>query len=95
MSRKPRQSYTSEFKEDAVSLVLKQGYKLRDAAERLGISSSALGKWVQAKKNASVDTGLSFSEREELLVLRKENKRLLQEREILKKAAAFFAKEQL
>lgn len=95
MSRKIRQKYTSEFKEDAVSLVLEQGYQLKDAAERLGVSKSALGKWVQAKKSALTDTGLSFSEREELIRLRKALKEAQMERDILKKATAFFAKEQL
>ena len=95
MNRKPRQTYTAEFREDAVSLVLDQGYKIIDAANRLGVSKSALGKWVQSKKDETNNQGLSFSEREQLLALQKENKELKMEREILKKAAAFFAKEQL
>jgi transposase len=95
MHRKARQSYTKEFKEQAVSLVLEQDYKIIDAAERLGISKSALGKWVKAKKDEQTGSGLSFSEREELNQLRKMLKEAQMERDILKKAAAFFAKEQL
>ena len=95
MSRKLRQRYTKEFKEDAVCLVLDQGYKVKEAAERLGVSVSALGKWVQAKQAERSGTGVSLSEREELIRLRKELKEAQMERDILKKAAAFFAKEQL
>lgn len=95
MNRKPRQTYTAEFREDAVSLVLDQGYKIIDAANRLGVSKSALGKWVQSKKYETNNQGLSFTERDQLLALQKENKELKMEREILKKAAAFFAREQL
>ena len=95
MSRKVRKTYNAEFKEDAVKLVINQGYKVEEAAERLGISKSALGKWIRAKQLEETDSSLSFSEREELIQLRKENKRLEMERDILKKAAAFFAKEQL
>ena len=71
MHRKAHQSYTKEFKEQAVSLVLEQGYKIVEAAERLGLSKSALGKWVQAKKDEERGSGLSFSERKELNQLRK------------------------
>ena len=95
MARKIRVKYTKEFKTDAVNLVLNQGYKLVDAAERLGVSTSALGKWVRSAKVASLGQGLSFSEHEKILALEKENRQLKMERDILKKAAAFFAKEQL
>lgn len=95
MSRKPRQSYTKEFKQDAVNLVLNQGYKVKDAAARLGVSVSALVKWVQLSKASTSGEGLNFSEREELVRLRKALKEAEMERDILKKAAAFFAKEHL
>ena len=95
MSRKVRTAYSAEFKEDAVNLVLKQGYKSVEAAERLGVSRSALDKWIQAKKSELSESALSFSERDELVQLRKALKQAEMERDILKKAAAFFAKEQL
>ena len=90
MTRKIRRKYSSSFKSDAVSLVLEQGYTVDEAATRLDVSSSALGKWVRLKKAEKAD-GLSFDEREELIALRKETKRLKMERDILKKAAVFFA----
>jgi transposase len=95
MSRKVRTIYNAEFKEDAVKLVINQGYKVEEAADRLGVSKSALGKWVRAKRIERSDSGLSFSEKEELNRLRKALKRAEMERDILKKAAAFFAQEQL
>jgi len=95
MSRKVRTIYNAEFKDDAVKLVINQGYKIEEAADRLGVSKSALGKWVRSKKIEKSDSGLSFSEREELVQLRKALKRAEMERDILKKAAAFFAQDQL
>lgn len=90
MNRKVRKKYTASFKDDAVKLVLEHSYTIEDAAQRLDVSKSALGKWVRTKK-AEKDEGFSFSEREELTNLRKEAKRLRMERDILKKAAVFFA----
>ena len=98
-SKKPY--YSLEFKQDAVSLVLSKGYGIPEAASNLGVSASALRKWVQAEKGGSIGSNkalsgksLSLLEHEELLRLRKENTKLKMEREILKKAAAFFAQEQ-
>lgn len=87
-----RRKYSSEFKEEAVKLVLEQGYRTTEAARNLGIHPSLLGKW---KRELEDDTGIGGHKalQAELNRLRKENKRLKQEREILKKAAAFFAKE--
>lgn len=95
MSRKVRKFFSAEFKEDAVNLVVKQGYKIQDAANRLGVSQGALGKWVRFKKLEKTDSGPSFAEKEELIRLRKALKQAEMERDILKKAAAFFAKEPL
>ena len=92
-----REHFSKQFKVDAVKLVTEQGYKISEAARNLGIHHSSLRRW---KKQLETDGSQSFPgkghispEKEELYRLRKENKRLRMEREILKKAAAFFAKE--
>ncbi len=89
--------YSKQFKVDAVKLVTEQGYNVSEAARNLGIHHSSLRRW---KKQLETDGNLSFpgkghmtTEKDELYRLRKENKRLRMEREILKKATAFFAKE--
>lgn len=80
-------------------LVLEKGYSQQQAAEHLGVSLSALGRWVRAERKPSgIETltkkpGLNLAEQAELLRLRRENEQLRMEREILKKAAVFFAKE--
>ncbi len=92
-----RKHYSKQFKIDAVKLVTEQGYKVSEAARNLGIHHSSLRNW---KKQLETDDNQAFPgkghmipEKEELYRLRKENKRLRVEREILKKAAAFFANE--
>jgi transposase len=95
MSRKYR-TYTEEFKQEAIKLVTQQGYKIGEAARSLGINENLLGKWKRRSEagNAGPSQGsLPGDERAELERLRAENKRLLMERDILKKAAAFFANE--
>ena len=90
-----RKKYTREFKVSAVKLVNEQGYSVPEAARSLGVDPNCVRGWVQ---KFSSETGLAPSGdgavQAELKRLRKENARLLMEREILKKAAAFFAKEQ-
>ena len=92
-----KRTYTKQFKIDAVNLVTEQGYKLSEAARNLGIDPSVLRRWKIRFENEGTDAfpgkGHMIAEKEELSRLRKENKRLRMEREILKKAAAFFAKE--
>jgi transposase len=92
-----RKHYSKQFKLDAVKLVTEQGYKVSEAARNLGIHHSSLRNW---KKQLETDGNQSFpgkghmtSDKEELYRLRKEVKKLRMEREILKKAAAFFANE--
>jgi transposase len=92
-----RKQYSKEFKLDAISLVLEQGYKRSEAAKSLGINVTMLGRWI---KEHQQDQGQSFrgngkltAEQEEIRRLKEENKRLKMEKEILKKATAFFAKE--
>lgn len=94
-----RPKYSLEFKQDATKLVLEKGYTRQQAADHLGISLSAIRRWVKAEQKPSPNksgmekTSVSLSEHAELIRLRKENEQLRMEREILKKAAVFFAKE--
>ena len=85
--------YPMEFKEEAVALVTEQGYTVPKAAEALGVATNMLYRWKEnaEKKNAGIV--LSETERTELKSLRKEVKNLRVEKEILKKASVFFAKE--
>jgi transposase len=87
--------YPEEFRRDAVALVRSSEKSIAQLAAELGVSPQSLRNWakqVQADAGARRD-GLTSDEREELRRLRRENRRLEQERDILKKAAAFFAKE--
>jgi len=92
-AKRQHRSYTSEFKEEAVKLVLEQKYSVPEAAESLGITDKILYNWKKKYDEEQSGDVLSKDERSELIKLRKDNKRLLMEREILKKASAFFAKE--
>ena len=85
--------YPEEFKQEAVSLVLEQGYTITEAAEAVGVDRKLIYNWKNKIEQANAPGALSSSERAELLALRKENKSLRIEKEILKKASAFFAKE--
>ncbi len=96
MSRKKRRNHTKEFKEEAVKLVTEQGYRLSEAARNLGLNPNLLGRWkreFEMSEGGYSDPSNSVNTQAELKRLRKENKRLKMEREILKKAATFFAKE--
>jgi transposase len=92
--RRARRSFTEEFKASAVRLVLDEGKTVGQVARDLDLTPSALGGWVnQARADrTNGKTGLTTAEREELSQLRKEVRNLRIERDILKKAAAFFAK---
>lgn len=93
MARKRRQ-YTAEFKQEAVQLVLERELTIAQAARDLGVGQSVLGSWVKRAREASAEgTALSADERAELRRLKREVAVLREERDILKKAAAFFAKE--
>ncbi len=92
MSNRPRRKYSDEFKKDAVKLVTDQGYKVSEAARNLGINENMLWRWKQ-RLASETDAPLDADEKAELQRLRKENQKLRMEREILKKAAAFFANE--
>ena len=92
-----RKHYSKQFKIDAVQLVTEQGFNVSEAARNLGIHHSSLRRWkrqLESEGNqAFPGKGNLSSEKQELDRLRKENKRLRMERDILKKATAFFAKE--
>lgn len=92
--RRERRSFSPEFKADAVKLV-RSGKTVTQVARELDLTQTALREWV---RRAEADAGerqdvLTTEERQELARLRPENKQLRQEREILKAAATFFAKE--
>ena len=94
--RRTRRQFDSEFKEQAVRLVLDEGKSVAAVARDLDLTETALREWVKRTQadRTKGRTGLTTAEREELARLRKENRILQEEREILKKAAAFFAKHQ-
>ncbi len=86
--------YPLEFKVEAVQLVQRGERSLARIASDLGVSEQTLRNWVkQAEIDSGVRTGLTTEERDELRRLRRENRILTEERDILKKAAAFFARE--
>ena len=93
MTKRINKHYPDDFKQEAVALVTEQGYSVVEAAASLNITDKILYNWVAKFKKQNEDSALSKDERAELIKLRKENKRLQMEREILKKASAFFAKE--
>jgi len=90
-----RPVYNLEFKQDAAKLVIEKGYTHQQAADSLGVSLSAIGRWIRAERGPTIETKStpSLSGQAELVRLRKEVEQLRMEREILKKAAVFFAKE--
>jgi transposase len=96
MTKRKRRAFSEQFKADAVRLVKASDRGVGQVAKELDLTETALREWV---KRDAVDAGkgppdaLTTVEREELVRLRRDNKRLLMERDILKKAAAFFAKE--
>ena len=91
---KTRPPYPLEFRREAVRLMRSSERPLPAIAAELGVSPQSLRNWAaQEAIDAGEREGLSSEEREELRRLRRENRRLTQEREILKAAAAFFARE--
>jgi len=96
MTKRKRRQFTDEFKQDTVRLIRESGKTVAEIARDLDLSESAVRNWLT---HAEIDEGrggqgeLTTAERQELQRLRRENKQLQMEREILKKAAAFFAKE--
>ncbi len=93
--RRARRQFSDEFKAGAVRLVLDEGKSVGAVARELDLTPSALGLWVKQAlaERTKGKSGLMKEEREELARLRKENRILAEERDILKKATAFFAKQ--
>jgi len=92
-----RKKYSKEFKLDAISLVLDQNYSQREAARSLDINAQMLGRWIKEQQS---DDGQAFRgngkltpEQEEIRKLKARVKRLEMEKDVLKKATVFFAKE--
>ncbi len=92
-----RKKYDPAFKRDAVSLVLEQNYSQAEAARNLGINAQMLGRWVKELESedsgAFRGNGKLSPEQQEIRELKSKVKRLELEKEILKKASQFFAKE--
>lgn len=93
-----RKKYTREYRDEAVDLVVKSGRPIAEIARDLGINEATLGNWVHRAKQAGkvpekAEEPLGVEERAELKELREEVRRLRMEREFLKKAAAWFARE--
>lgn len=92
---RPRRSFTPEFKAEIVELCQRGDRSVRQVAQDFDLTETAVRDWVrQAERDAGTraDGGLSTAEREELAVLRRENRRLREDVEILQRATAFFAK---
>jgi transposase len=95
MPQRKRRTFTEEFKQDAVNMLHQNGASMAEVSRNLGVHVNLLRKWKQqmSEKQKEQSRELSESERLELARLREENKRLRMERDLLKKAAAFFASE--
>lgn len=92
-----RKTYNDEFKIAAAKLVRQQGYSLKKAAQSLGVDPASIRGWIRKFDPAPLTTAADAGPEElkrEIVRLKEENRRLLMEREILKKATAFFAREQ-
>ena len=94
MTARLRRSFTPQFKAQTVELVRTSGKSVGEICRDLDLTETAVRRWVaQADIDAGRRDGLTTAERDELTRLRRENRVLREEREILRKAAAFFAKE--
>jgi transposase len=91
--KQKRRRYTDEFKAGAVALVVKEKRSVSSVAKDLGLSTSVIHSWVQQSKAAGGRGAMPTADKDELARLIKENRVLKMERDILKKAAAFFARE--
>lgn len=92
-SKRKNKTYTQQFKEETVALVTEQGYTVIEAAEAVGVRPNQIYNWKQRIVDEATGARLTGEDREELLRLRKELKKLRIEKEILTKASAYFAKE--
>ncbi len=93
-TRRPRRKFSNEFKRDAVEIVRSSDRSIAEVARELGIYDSSLGSWVrQDQVNRGERDGVSSNDKDRLLELEGENARLRMERELLKRAVAFWVKE--
>jgi transposase len=97
-TKRPSPKYTLEFKQDAAKLVNERGYTHQQAADNIGISLSAIGRWSRAERgstaaSATKETTFNLTGHSELTRFRRENEHLRMERELSKKAAGIEAKE--
>ena len=91
---RPRRSFTPEFKAEIVELCQRGDRSVGQVAKDFDLTETAVRLWVsQAEANAGTGSGLTTAEREELAALRRENRRLRQDVDVLKRATAFFANE--
>ncbi len=91
--KRRRRKHSEEFKQEAVKLVFDQQLSVAEAARNLGIHPNLLRSWKRRFEAENEDTSLTEDERLEIARLQAENRRLRMERDILKKATAFFANE--
>jgi transposase len=92
----PRRQYTKIFKQEAVRLVREAGRPVAQVARDLGIAESMIYRWraaQQVTEARGLEPGSGLTDRDELVALKRENQRLRQERDFLRRAAAFFARE--
>ena len=92
-TKRKNKSYTRQFKEETVALVTEQGYSVIDAALAVDVQPNQIYNWKKRIAEETSGVRLTGEERDELLRLRKEVKKLKIEKEIFKKASAYFAKE--
>jgi len=97
MEKVPQGKYTKEFKEEAAKMVTEQGLSIPEIGRRLSIPKSTIANWVRSAKRGTLVKGkkLVTGEEMEIARLKRENTELRMERDILKKAAAYFARESL
>lgn len=85
--------FSPEFKEEAVRQVTQRGYSVVEVAERVGVSANSLYKWVRESRPAQAEAGELAASKLEIQKLKAELRRVQEERDILKKAAAYFARD--
>jgi transposase len=92
--RRERRAFTDQYKSDVVALCRTSGKSIGQVCRDMGLSETAVRRWIaQAEVDRGKREGLTTGERQELTELRKENRALREERDLLKRAAAFFARE--
>ena len=88
-----KQRYPEEFKAEAIKQITERGHKVADVSARLGVSQHSLYQWIKAQRMPASDQQAQVSQTDELRRLKAELKRVTEERDILKRAAAYFAKQ--